>query len=113
MHFDVTIAFLTTRVEEEGVLMGLGVEKGEMLLRLDKETLLHLLHNLWQFHKGGRDKVGFSNINFITLLPFIGSDNEVPITTRNFTCSDWVDGRAYWKWDHEVLEACTSKMRVE
>ena len=30
-------------------------------------------------------------------------------TTRTFTCTDWVQNRAYWVWDHDVPAACESE----
>ena len=33
------------------------------------------------------------------------------ITTREASCSDWVGGRAYWKWDYEIPNACQSKFQ--
>ena len=29
--------------------------------------------------------------------------------TRTFTCTDWVQNRAYWVWEHEVPSTCTSE----
>ena len=32
-------------------------------------------------------------------------------TTRTFTCTDWVQNRAYWVWDHDVPAACESEYK--
>ena len=29
--------------------------------------------------------------------------------TRNFTCTDWVQDRAYWVWENEVPSTCESE----
>ena len=31
------------------------------------------------------------------------------ITTRDVSCSEWHGGRAYWKWDYEIPNACERK----
>ena len=30
-------------------------------------------------------------------------------TTRTFECTDWVQNRAYWVWEHEVPSTCESE----
>ena len=34
------------------------------------------------------------------------------ITTRDVSCSDWVGGRAYWKWDYEIPNTCERKFEL-
>ena len=35
------------------------------------------------------------------------------VKTRNVSCSDWVSGRAYWKWDHEIPSTCQSEFQTK
>ena len=34
------------------------------------------------------------------------------ITTREAECVDWIEGRAYWKWDYEIPDTCTRENSV-
>jgi Kringle domain. len=35
------------------------------------------------------------------------------ITTRDVSCSEWVGGRAYWKWDYEIPNTCARKFELQ
>ena len=45
---------------------------------------------------------------FSTGVPLKRTKRQV-YNTRTFTCSDWVQNRAYWVWEHEVPSTCESE----
>ena len=34
-------------------------------------------------------------------------------TTRDVSCSEWVGGKAYWKWDYEIPDTCERKFELK
>ena len=69
-------------------------------------------HNYCRNYPGGPSPHGVYCFHSLTENPTHCS--QVPwchqTETRNFTCTNWIAGRAYWKWDYEVPATCLSEL---